>query len=173
MSIPLSQTTSTLSPPPLCPQDRHHKNTQTINAGEGVEKTEPSCTLGGVDWYSQYGEVLRFLKKLIIEHMTTYDNPTTGHIPRQNHKSQWHAPQCSVQLFTIARTQKQPKCPKFIHIYQDSTHLFNTATEYLPPGSKLPVAQNTEMSNVQSLTSWISFLQGWIGNEERLDYLIL
>ena len=30
---------------------------QTINAGEGVEKREPSCTVGGsVNWYSHYGE---------------------------------------------------------------------------------------------------------------------
>ena len=33
------------------------KNLQTINAGEGVEKREPSCTVGGnVEWYSHYGE---------------------------------------------------------------------------------------------------------------------
>ena len=32
------------------------KNLQ-INAGEGVEKREPSCTVGGnVNWYSHYGE---------------------------------------------------------------------------------------------------------------------
>ena len=33
------------------------KNLQTINAEEGVEKREPSCTVGGnVNWYSHYGE---------------------------------------------------------------------------------------------------------------------
>ena len=33
------------------------KNLQTINAGEGVEKREPSCTVGGnVNRYSHYGE---------------------------------------------------------------------------------------------------------------------
>ena len=64
--------------------------------------------------------------------MTTYDNPTTGHIPKENHNSKCHAPQCSLQLFTIARTWKQPKCPKFIYIYQVPTHLFNKATENLP-----------------------------------------
>ena len=32
-------------------------NLWTINAGEGVEKREPSCTVGGnVNWYSHYGE---------------------------------------------------------------------------------------------------------------------
>ena len=33
------------------------KNLQTINAEEGVEKREPSYTVGGdVNWYSHYGE---------------------------------------------------------------------------------------------------------------------
>ena len=39
-------------------QETHQsKYLQTINAGEGVEKREPSCTVGGkVNWYSHYGE---------------------------------------------------------------------------------------------------------------------
>ena len=33
------------------------KSLQTINTGEGVEKREPSYTVGGnVIWYSHYGE---------------------------------------------------------------------------------------------------------------------
>ena len=33
------------------------KNLWTVNAGEGVEKREPSCTVGrNVNWSSQYGE---------------------------------------------------------------------------------------------------------------------
>ena len=33
------------------------KNLQTVNAGEGVEKREPSYTVGrNVNWYSHYGE---------------------------------------------------------------------------------------------------------------------
>ena len=33
------------------------KSLQTINAGEGVEKREPSYTVGGnVNWYRSYGE---------------------------------------------------------------------------------------------------------------------
>ena len=33
------------------------KSLQTINAGEGVEKREPSCTVGGnANWYRHYGE---------------------------------------------------------------------------------------------------------------------
>ena len=33
------------------------KSLQTINAGDGVEKREPSYTVGGnANWYSHYGE---------------------------------------------------------------------------------------------------------------------
>ena len=35
------------------------KSLQTINAGEGVEKREPSYTIGGnvpINWYNNYGE---------------------------------------------------------------------------------------------------------------------
>ena len=43
---------------PHTTQNGHHqKNLQTINAGEGVEKREPSCTVdGNVNWYSHYGK---------------------------------------------------------------------------------------------------------------------
>jgi len=37
-----------------CPSS---KNLQTINAGEAVEKRDPSCIVGGsVNWYSHYGK---------------------------------------------------------------------------------------------------------------------
>ena len=36
------------------------KNPQTTNAREGVERREPSYTVGGdVNWYSHYGEQYR------------------------------------------------------------------------------------------------------------------
>ena len=45
------------------------KNLQTINAREGMDKSEPSYTVGGnVNWYSHYEEQYRAsLKKLKIE----------------------------------------------------------------------------------------------------------
>ena len=37
-----------------CPSS---KNPQTINAGDGVERREPSYTVGeNANWYSHYGE---------------------------------------------------------------------------------------------------------------------
>ena len=32
------------------------KNLKTMKAGEDVEKREPSCTVGNVNWYSHYGK---------------------------------------------------------------------------------------------------------------------
>ena len=33
---------------------------KNLNAGEDVEKSEPSCTVGGnINWYSNYGEQYR------------------------------------------------------------------------------------------------------------------
>ena len=42
---------------PHTSQNGHHqKNLQTINAGENVEKREPSYSFGNVNWYSDYGK---------------------------------------------------------------------------------------------------------------------
>ena len=58
---------------------------QTINAGEGVGKKEPSHTVGGnVSWYSHYGE--QYGASLKIKNRTTiYSNPTPEHISGGNH----------------------------------------------------------------------------------------
>ena len=38
-------------------RNEYAENLQTTNTGEGVEKREPSCTIGGnVNWYSHYWE---------------------------------------------------------------------------------------------------------------------
>ena len=38
-------------------KEKDYKSLQAINAGEGVEKREPSYTVGGnADWYSHYGK---------------------------------------------------------------------------------------------------------------------
>ena len=52
------QIKTTMKLSPHTGQNEHHqKNLQTINAGEGVEKKEHSCTAGGnANWYSHYGE---------------------------------------------------------------------------------------------------------------------
>ena len=43
---------------PHTDQNGHHQNLQTMNAGEGVEKREPSYTVGGNEnWYNHCGEL--------------------------------------------------------------------------------------------------------------------
>ena len=67
------------------------KSLQTINAGEGVEKRECSCTIGGnVNWYSHYGRQYGdSLKKKLGRAPPWPSNPTPRHIPwgNQNWKS--------------------------------------------------------------------------------------
>ena len=58
---------------------------QIANARGGVEKREPSCTVGGNgSWYNHYGD--QYVDTLEIYtwncHMT--QNPTLGHISGQN-----------------------------------------------------------------------------------------
>ena len=63
------------------------KNLQTINAGEGVEKREPSFTVGrNVNWYSHCRDFLKSRNKTTI----WPNNPQTGHIPWENHSWKSH-----------------------------------------------------------------------------------
>ena len=90
------------------------KNLQTINAGEGAEKKEPSYTVGGnANQYSHYGEQCGdFLEKLEIE--PTYDPaiPLLGiHTEETRTERDTCTPMFITALFIIARTWKQPRCP--------------------------------------------------------------
>ena len=90
------------------------KNLQTINAREGVEKREPSYTVGGnVNWYSHYGE--QYGGSLKNKTELPYDTviPLLG-IYLEKHKIQkaTRTPVFTAVLFTIAKTWKQPKCPR-------------------------------------------------------------
>ena len=67
------------------------KNLQTINAGEDMEKREPSYTVGGnVNWYSHYGEQNGGSWKTKNKITIWPSNHTTGHIPKENHNSKRH-----------------------------------------------------------------------------------
>ena len=89
------------------------KKSTTINAGEDVEKREPSYTIGGnVNWYSHlWRTVWRFLKKLKIE--LPYDPviPLWGIYPEKTIiRQDVCTPVFIAALFIIARAWKQPKC---------------------------------------------------------------
>ena len=88
---------------------------QTINAGEGVEKKEHSCTVGeNVNWYSHYGRWYGdFFKKIEIK--PPYDPAILGIYPEETKiEKDTCIPLFIAALFTIARTWKQPRCPSTI-----------------------------------------------------------
>ena len=87
------------------------KNRQTINPGEGVQKREPSCTVGwDVNWCRHHGEQYGFLKKLKIG--LPYD-PAIPLLGIHREKTAIHkdtgTSMCIAALFTIAKTGKQAK----------------------------------------------------------------
>ena len=84
------------------------------NTSEGVEKREPSFTVGGnVNYYSHYGEQCGdSLKKLEIE--LPYDPaiPLLGtHTEETRIERDTCTPMFIAALFIKARTWKQPRCP--------------------------------------------------------------
>ena len=75
------------------------KSLQTVNAGEGVEQREPSCTAGGIDPVTMEDSMETPLKT--SNKITIWPrNPTPRHIPwgNQNWKKT-HEPQCSLQHY--------------------------------------------------------------------------
>ena len=90
------------------------KKSITINAGKGMEKREPSCTVGGnVNWYSRYGRQYGdSLKKLGIK--SPYD-PAIPLLGIYHEETKIEKDTCIplfiAALFTIARTWKQPGFP--------------------------------------------------------------
>ena len=89
-------------------------NKYPINTGEGVEKREPSYSVGGdANLYSHYGEQCgEFLKKLEIE--LPYD-PVISLLGIHTEEIRIERDTCTpmfiTALFVIARTWKQPRCP--------------------------------------------------------------
>ena len=84
------------------------------NTGEGGEKREPSCTVGGnVNWCSRYGEQYgSSLEKLRIELPHDPAIPLLGIYPEKTIiRKDTCTPMFTAALFPIARSWKQPKCP--------------------------------------------------------------
>ena len=89
-----------------CQDDHHHKDLQTINAGEGVEKREPPHTVGrNLNWSNHYGEHYGgSLQTLRIK--LTYDpaTPLLGkYLEKFTIKKETCTPVFTAALFTIAR----------------------------------------------------------------------
>ena len=89
------------------------KSLQTINAGEGVEKREHSCTVdGNVNWYSPYGRWYGdSFKKLGIKPPYDPAIPLLGiYLEETKVERGTCIPLFTAALFTIARTWKQARC---------------------------------------------------------------
>ena len=90
------------------------KKSQTINAGEGVEKRECSCTVGGnVSSYCHYGRWYGdSLKKIGIRPPYDPSIPLLGIYPEETKTERDTCiPLFTAALFTIAGTWKLPRCP--------------------------------------------------------------
>ena len=82
------------------------KNLQTINAGEGVEKREPSCTVGGnvITLKALWKTVRQFLKKLNME--LPY-NPAVGFLGIYPEKTVIQKDTCTTMFIaTLLRIDK-------------------------------------------------------------------
>ena len=89
------------------------RSLQTINAGEGVEKREPSyCWWEWKLVQPLWRTVWRFLKKLGIELPYAEAIPLVGiHSKEIKIERDTCTPMFITALFIIARTWKQPRCP--------------------------------------------------------------
>ena len=130
-----------------------------INAGESVEKREPSCIVGGnVNSYSHYGEQCgNSLKKLDIELPYKPAIPLLGiHTEETRIERDTCTPMFTTALLTIARTWKQTRCPladkwirKLWYIYTmeyDSAIKKNTFESVLMRWMKLEPIIQSEVS---------------------------
>ena len=80
------------------------KSLQITDAGENVEKNEPSYTIGSsVNWYSHYGkEFANFLKKQKTQLKHDPAIPLPGVYPEKNENTNWkRSTHLTAALFTI------------------------------------------------------------------------
>ena len=144
------------------------KNPQTINAGEGVERREPSYTVGeSVNRYSHYGEQQLVPKKLKIE--LPYDPaiPLLGIYPEKTIiQKDTCTPMFIAALLTIARTWKQPKCP--------STEEWIKKMWYIYTRDYYSVIKRNEIESfVETWMDLETVIQSKVSQKEKKQYRIL
>ena len=144
------------------------KSLQTINAGEGVEKREPSYTVGGNANYSPpWRTVWRFLKKLEIE--LPYDQaiPLLGiHTLETRIERDTCTPMFIAALFLIARTWKQPRCPSSDEWIRKLWYIYTT--EYYSA-----IKKNTFESVLMRWMKLEPIIQSEVSQKENHQFSIL
>jgi len=75
---------------------------QITNAGGGVEKREPSCTVGGnVNWYSHYGEQFGdTLEIYTLNFHMTLQSHSWAYIRTKLYLKETHALACSLEHYS-------------------------------------------------------------------------
>ena len=109
--------------PQVQKKKKEKKSLQTVTAGEGVEKKEPSYVIGGdVYWYNHYRKLQKFLTKLNIG--LPYDPaiPLLGiHLENTTIRKDTGTPVFIASLFTITKTWKKPRHPSTSNFIYAST----------------------------------------------------
>ena len=97
------------------------KGLQTKNAGEGVEKKEASCNVGGnVNWHSHYGRQYGAKPPYDPEIPLLGIHPEETKIEKDTCTTVFTA-----ALFTIARIWKPPRCPSRDEWIKKQWHIYN------------------------------------------------
>ena len=132
-----------------------------------MEKSEPSCTVGGnVNWYSHYGE--QYGGSLKTKNRTTIQpsNPTPGHIYPE--KTIIQKESCTTMfiaaLFTIAR--KQSKCPSTDEWIKKMWHIYTMEYYSAIKGNKIElfVVRRMDLESV---------IQSEVSQKEKNKYRML
>ena len=132
-----------------------HQNLQTINAGEGVARREPSCTVGGnVNWYSHYGEQLGGSLKTRNKTTIQPRNPPTGQILWENHN--WKRHMNLMSLFKLLSCRKYT-CKKL----QSSTDRSQVPFTSNPPMAALPEYDAIVASSLMFIVYMVATPGNW------------
>ena len=96
------------------------------NAGESVQKKEPSYTVGrDVNWYNYCGQQYGGSSKNLKQNYHTVQQPHILALSGENCNSKNTCIQCSFQhYFTISRRWKNPKCPSTVEWIEKMWYIY-------------------------------------------------
>ena len=135
----------------------HRKKSQTINAGEGVERRETSYTVGrNVNWHSHCGERCGGSLKANNRDTIGPCNPTPGQMEKNMIQKDICTPVFIAALFTRAKTCKQPKCPSAAERIKEMGYIYATGYYSAIKKNELMPSAATRMDPESVLLSEVS-----------------